>query len=70
MDNTNPSPNDRAEVAAERFDLEPEPTPQPTVADILEGVAAALQAAVASPMQTAARCRDITAYVQVAASGT
>jgi hypothetical protein len=52
----------------ERFD---EPPPEPTVIDVLEGVAAALQAAVelAEPKQTAARTLTLLTRVQAAAGG-
>jgi hypothetical protein len=52
----------------ERFD---EPTPQPTITDILEGVAVALQAAceLAEPMQTSARCLTLSTRVKAAADG-
>ena len=53
----------------ERHDLEP--VPEPTVTDVLEGVATALQAAVelAEPMQTSARTLTLLTRVQAAASG-
>jgi hypothetical protein len=65
---------DPADVPApvrERYDLEPEPEPEPTVADVLEGVAAALEAAVdlAAPALTTARVRTILTRVQSASRG-
>jgi hypothetical protein len=46
-------------------------SPQPTVTDVIEGLAAALAVAVelAEPQRTAARCLTIQTRMQVAADG-
>lgn len=64
-----PGSADVPALMRERYDFEP--TPQPTITDVLEGIAAALQAAVelAEPMQTSARCLTLLTRVQAAASG-
>jgi hypothetical protein len=64
MDSSNPIP-------LQRHDLEPEPVPQPTVTDVLEDIAAALDRAVdlAAPALTTARVRTIQARVQAASRG-
>jgi hypothetical protein len=68
MDKQEPIP---AEVARERYDLDPEPTLQPAVQDVLEGIADALDRAVdpAAPALTTARVRTISTRVQAAALG-
>ncbi len=55
----------------QRYDLEPEPAPEPTVQDVIEGLADALSAAVelAEPQQTATRCLTLLARVQAAKVG-
>lgn len=54
----------------QRYDLDPEPALQPTVTDVLEGVGAALEAAVepAEPQRTAARTMSVLHCVQAASS--
>jgi hypothetical protein len=56
-------------TARERYDLEP--IPEPTVQDVLQGIADALEAAVelAEPARTAARTLTITTRVRAAADG-
>jgi hypothetical protein len=74
-DSTNPIPlpesADDPALMRERYDLDPEPTLQPAVQDVLEGVADALDRAVdpGAPALTTARVRTISTRVQAAASG-
>jgi len=55
----------------ERHDLAPEPTPEPTVVDVLEGVTDALDAAVAAsePRLTTARASLVLARMKAASAG-
>jgi len=55
-------------IARQRFD---EPPPEPTVADVLEGIAAALELAceLAEPKRTAARCLTIQTRIAAAGNG-
>jgi hypothetical protein len=55
----------------ERFDLEPEPATQPTITDVIEGIATALEAAVelAEPKLTAARCLTVQTRLAAMAAG-
>jgi hypothetical protein len=55
----------------ERFDLEPEPIPEPTVADVIEGITDALAAAIekAEPQRSTARCMTILARLKAATAG-
>jgi hypothetical protein len=64
-----PLPPDLERVTLQRRDLEPEP--QPTIQDVIEGIAEALSRAVelAEPARTAARCLTLSARVRAAALG-
>jgi len=62
-------PSTDSTAQPERFDLEPEP--QPDVADVIDGIAEALEVAVelAEPPRTAARCLTITTRLRAATAG-
>jgi hypothetical protein len=63
-----PLPPDLEQVVV-RHDLEPEP--QPTIQDVIEGIAEALGAAVdlAEPKRTAARCLTVLARLRAGVAG-
>jgi hypothetical protein len=55
----------------ERFDLEPEPAPEPQALDVIEGITEALTAAIerAEPQRTTARCSTILARLKATTGG-
>jgi hypothetical protein len=61
-------PDDRVR---ERFDLAPEPIPEPTAADTIAGIAEALEAAIDldAPERTNARCIMIVAQARAVGAG-